>query len=187
MQERSDGKARVVTTDADGLDTLAGQADVVVLKITRREIVAGRIGDVVDRLMVLSDRREHVQRLEGTMLLEIEGYDNDRREVCEIPEVVSFIRAVNRHWPYWLHFMERSSAQVQMLLCLLTDVEKVHTGPGRTPFRFKSIDAVQGETVRLCQAATELIETHGIGVEAMDRMSSDVLEILRDLFESKAS
>ncbi|HOY83262.1 MAG TPA: hypothetical protein PLB92_14105, partial [Rhodoglobus sp.] len=77
----------MVTTDADGLDALAGAADVVVLRITRREIISGRIGDVVDRLMVLSDRREHVQRHEGTLLLEIEGYDEDPREVCEIPEV----------------------------------------------------------------------------------------------------
>ena len=73
VQESGDSARRVVTTDADGLDALAGAADVVVLRITRREIVAGRIGDVVDRLMVLSDRREHVQRHEGTLLLEIEG------------------------------------------------------------------------------------------------------------------
>jgi hypothetical protein len=162
---------------------MAGQADVLVLRISRREIVAGRIGDVVDRLMVLSDRREHVKRHEGTMLLEVEGYDSDPREVCEIPEVVGFVRSVNLHWPYWLYFMERSSAQVQMLLCMLTDVERVQVGQGRSAFRFKDMERVQAETVRMCQAATELIETHGIGVEAMDRMSGDVLEILRELFD----
>lgn len=94
MKESSDSGRRVVTTDADGLDALAGAADVVVLRITRREIISGRIGEVVDRLMVLSDRREHVQRHEGTLLLEIEGYDEDPREVCEIPEVAGFIRSV---------------------------------------------------------------------------------------------
>ncbi len=182
VQESGDSARRVVTTDADGLDALAGAADVVVLRITRREIVAGRIGDVVDRLMVLSDRREHVERHEGTLLLEIEGYDEDPREVCEIPEVAAFIRAVNMHWPYWLHFMERSSAQVQMLLCLLTDVEKVQANGGRKAFRFKDMDKVQSETLRLCKAATELIETHGLGVAAMGRMSGDVLAVLREMF-----
>ena len=40
----------------------------------------------------------------GSMLLCVEGYDNDPREIHCIPEVRRFYTAFHEAWPYWLYF-----------------------------------------------------------------------------------
>ncbi len=150
------------------------------LVLTKELIDSHDVELLVEWLNSLSSSAESVFRYRDSLRLSITGFDVPIPAMH--PNSRMFFRRLSKRWPYWLHFMERSSAQVQMLLCLLTDVEKVQANGGRKAFRFKDMDKVQSETLRLCKAATELIETHGLGVAAMGRMSGDVLAVLREMF-----
>ena len=58
--------------------------------------------------------------LMGTMLLGIEGYDHDPREIHSFPEIRRFYSAFHQAWPYWLYFcnLETESLRVMGLCCL---------------------------------------------------------------------
>lgn len=112
-------------TDADGFDRQAPGSDLAVLLISRQDIAAFKVGSVVERLMLFSDCREHVQRFAGRMVLQVEGYDHDPRPLVLIPEVVRFFRAVDAQWNYWLHFLMPEVDQLRLILLMLVDVEQV--------------------------------------------------------------
>jgi hypothetical protein len=40
----------------------------------------------------------------GSMVLCVDGYDQDEREIHSIPEVRRFFSAFHAAWPYWLYF-----------------------------------------------------------------------------------
>jgi hypothetical protein len=50
----------------------------------------------------------------------ISGYDNDQRELYQIPEVVSFIKDLNSKLPFWLYFVNTSDKKFfsWMIACL---------------------------------------------------------------------
>ena len=53
-------------------------------------------------------------------VLLISGYDEDQRELYQIPEVVSFIKDLNSKLPFWLYFVNTSDKKFFscMIACL---------------------------------------------------------------------
>ena len=90
--------ARIILTDGSSLENYVDEADVLVISFSRREVEACRVGDAVDRLMHLSDDPSRVKRFEGAVLFQFEGYDNDRREVTQIPECRAYFKALCGSW-----------------------------------------------------------------------------------------
>lgn len=113
----------ILISNADGFDRHAGRADVAVITFTREEVETGRIGSAIERLLLLSDRADHVLRFAGRVVLMFEGYDHDPRPLVEIPACVSFIRAVDQHWNYWLHFLLPEPDVLKLLILMLVDAE----------------------------------------------------------------
>lgn len=158
----------IILTDADGMAALDGQPtpDLVILQLTRREIDRGTIGDVMDRLLTLSDTRERTLAYAGKLVLEFEGYDADRRELFEIPEVVRFIRALTAQWSSWLHFLlaHPETHQFGLLYALLCDV-KVHRQNGRIGTEFVSTAQVMATMDHLSRGVVALYALHGLAPE----------------------
>jgi hypothetical protein len=155
----------IILTDADGMAALDGQPspDLVILKLTRREIDRGTVGDVVDRLLTLSDTRERTLDYAGKLVLEFEGYDSDRRELFEIPEVCRFMRAITDQWSSWLHFLSAHSEthQFGLLYALLCDV-KVHRQHGRIGTEFVSTAQVVATMGHISRGVAALYTLHGL-------------------------
>ena len=53
-------------------------------------------------------------------VLSVSGYDNDQRELYQIPEVVSFINDLNSKLPFWLYFVNTGDKRFfsWMIACL---------------------------------------------------------------------
>ena len=53
-------------------------------------------------------------------VLSVLGYDNDQRELYQIPEVVSFINDLNSKLPFWLYFVNTGDKRFfsWMIACL---------------------------------------------------------------------
>ena len=45
-------------------------------------------------------------RARGRLILVIDSYDDDQRELYMIPELREWMREVDREFPYWLFFMD---------------------------------------------------------------------------------
>jgi len=76
------------------LDLRPGVSEPVVLLISRREVEAGDIASVLSRLKPFLASREDAWRYRGQMALVVDGYNNDPRELVDIHEVRTILRAL---------------------------------------------------------------------------------------------
>lgn len=72
--------------------------------IDRADIESGRESNLLSFLSDISSSREIALGLRGKVDLLVHGYDEDARELYEIPEVVAFFEKIDRAWPYWMLF-----------------------------------------------------------------------------------
>ncbi len=117
-----------LTTLQDATPDLLARVDLAVCAFSRREVESGLVGDAVDRLMQLSDDDVIARHLEARLVLVFDGYDDDPRELYEIPEAVRFFRAVTEAWPLWFHFLERRGPSLGVAVRLLVDTRVAERG-----------------------------------------------------------
>lgn len=124
MQEHE--PATLIRTDATGFSENQESA-LLVLEISRREIESCNVPSSLERLLVMSDSRETTLRYRESLVFQVTGYDNDRRELPEIPEVRTFFAKLTVEWPHWFWFLHRDVGAIPLLLSLLCNV-KIHRG-----------------------------------------------------------
>ena len=82
------------------IDLRGGVVEPVVLMISRREVEAGDVTAVVDRLLALLSTPEAIWRDRGQMALLVDGYGSDPSELVDVAEVRAFLRELDRQWRY---------------------------------------------------------------------------------------
>ena len=55
---------------------------------------------IFDRLNPLLEDRDFAWRFRRQMILTIDGFDADPRELVDIPEVREFLQELDRQWPF---------------------------------------------------------------------------------------
>lgn len=83
-------------TPAPRLDLRPGVSEPVVLMISRREVEGADLASVLSRLKVFLATREDAWRYRGQMTLVVDGYNNDPRELVDIPEVRALLRRLKQ-------------------------------------------------------------------------------------------
>ena len=53
------------------------------------------------------------------MALVIDGYDDDPRELIDLPEVPAFLRELDQKWPFWAFFFNQVDDSIKILLSCL--------------------------------------------------------------------
>ena len=98
------------------LDLRPGVSEPVVLLISRREVVEGDIASVLSRLRVFLATREDAWLYRGQMTFIVDGNNNDPRELVDIPEVRTLLRALENSWPPWAYFFNQVDDSIKLLL-----------------------------------------------------------------------
>ncbi len=62
----------------------------------------------------------------GSIVFSVNGYDDDQRELYQIPKFVRFIRRVNKAAPCWLYFAVPESNWLQVVACSVLRSSRVH-------------------------------------------------------------
>lgn len=96
-------------------DLRTGITDPVILMISRRQVEQGDMNSVLGRLKILTAAREDVWRYRGQMSLVVDGYDEDPRELIDIPQVRNFLREFSMAWPYWGFFFNQIDDSLMIL------------------------------------------------------------------------
>ena len=91
----------------------------VAIVVSRQEVEGCATGRVVAALMALTDTPQRVRRFANALWLSFDGYNDDARELWEIPEVVRYFAAVHASWPHWCHFMVKEPVAFSLVLTLL--------------------------------------------------------------------
>ena len=100
---------------------IAQQSDHIVLQISQRNIQDCDTSEYVTLLHggATGSLQSFEEAFQKYVLL-ISGYDDDHRELYQIPEVVSFIKDLNSKLPFWLYFVNTSDKKFfsWMIACL---------------------------------------------------------------------
>ncbi len=95
----------------------------VVLALHRHAIERCDTAQPLRFLSQLAASAERVAQCWGTISLIVYGYDDDPRELYQIPEVRAYFGAIDRHFPYWFWFLSPVDVSLRMLtscVCPLT-------------------------------------------------------------------
>jgi len=74
-------RATIRWVDGDSFDAAAAAGDLVVISFSQRKVMAGQVGDGLDRGLSLSDNPLNVQRFRDSLTFVFEGYERDAAQL----------------------------------------------------------------------------------------------------------
>jgi hypothetical protein len=113
-------------TSTNRLDLRPGVTEPVVLMISRREVEQGDLASVLARLKVFLATREDAWLYRGQMTLVVDGYNDDPRELVDMPQVRTLLRNLEAEWPYWAFFFNQVDDSIKLLLSCAWSVRRSH-------------------------------------------------------------
>jgi len=133
------------THSADGIPSTTTPAElkdsVVMYEISRYEIENGLTQRLVHDLRV-DPGNPLIQAGIGNIIFMVTGYDNDPREIYEIPEFVAYIRKANKSAPCWMYYAAPESLWVQTVaFCVLKSSHVSGSRPGFRTLAFSPYEA----------------------------------------------
>ncbi len=149
-----------IQTDSQGLANNTEPA-IVVLEIGREQIQSCNFATTLERLMILTDTRENVLRYRDSLFLQFAGYDDDPRELAEIPEVRAFFAQLSNEWPNWLWFLGREAGYISLVMSLLCSC-KIHNANGAMGIEFTDMDQLERLTNDLLDRSMHMLRLHKI-------------------------
>ena len=99
---------------------ISQQSDYIVLQIPQEAIQNCDTSEYVPLLHGATGSLQSFEAAFQRYVFLISGYDNDQKELYQIPEVVSFIKDLNSILPFWLYFVNTSDKKFfsWMIACL---------------------------------------------------------------------
>jgi hypothetical protein len=114
-------------------DTLA------IFGVPYEDIQTGDVTTVLSALQGFLQNRETVINGRGRVTLFFEGYDDDPRDVYDIPEIRRYAKTLDEQFPYWFYFLcLGGGSTLQVLSLCLCRVVKVPGGSKPHPDDFKN-------------------------------------------------
>ena len=100
-------------------DLQPGVNEPVILMVSRTAVERDDLASVLGRLKLLSATREDAWLYRGQLSIVFEGYEDDPRELVDVPEVRRFVVRLNAAWPYWAFFMNQLDSTISLWLACL--------------------------------------------------------------------
>ena len=154
------------------LDT---DVDSLILEIARADIEKNDINSILVALNSLLESREKVIRFCGRVIIGVEGYDNDPRELFEINEVRAFLKKLDVEFPYWFYFIVRDDggSNLGFISRCLCEWNKISPGLGNyegLSFPKFLMNGFAG--------LNYITETYNLDESVNERISNEVTKIL---------
>jgi hypothetical protein len=160
------------------VDLRPGVTEPVILMISRRQVESADIASVLTKLKPFLAAREDAWLYRGQMSLVVDGYNEDAREIVDIPEVRTFLQLLNEHWPYWAFFFNQVDDSIKLLGCCVCGanfpgngvieidgaklVDFLRRGFGGMNFIFEKFGFPEDESKTMGDGLLEVIEQSGL-------------------------
>ena len=154
-------------------DLRPGITEPIILMISRQAIESGDVTSIVEGLDPLLEDREVAWRSRGQMILTIEGYDDDPRELVDIPGVREFLRELDQKWPFWVYFFNQVDTTITLYLSCLCGLR--YPGGGVVEIDLEKLGAVLR---RGFEAINGVFETYDFPESELEVISRGLLEVL---------
>ena len=155
-------------------DLRPGVREPVVLLISRREVEQADLTSVLSRLRVFLATREDAWLYRGQMTLVVDGYNNDPRELVDVPEVRALLRRLESEWPYWAFFFNQVDDSIKLLLSCVAGSR--YLGNGAVEM---DADLVAAAMARAFGGMNTVFERFNFPEEELELMSRGFVEVLQ--------
>ncbi len=98
--------------------------NLVSIIISRREVESGDISNSLSVLNNFNKDKQSIRRFCNRIDLSISGYDDDPRELWEIPEVKSYIQQLDIAFPFWFYFMSKQTGALKMIYGCCNEIKR---------------------------------------------------------------
>jgi len=155
------------------IDLRPGVTQPVLLMVSRRQVEESDIVSVLVSLKPFLATREDAWLYRGQMVLSVDGYNDDARELVDIPEVRAFLRKLDLEWPYWGFFFNQVDDSIKLLGSCVCGT----SFPGRG---MVEIDAGKlGDFLnRGFSGMNFIFEKHGFPENELEIMSRGLVEVI---------
>ena len=171
---RFDRHENWVMANSPRIDLRPGVSEPVVLMISRREIEAADLASVLSRLKVFLATREDAWLYRGQMTLVVDGYNNDPRELVDIPEVRALLRGLESEWPYWAYFFNQVDDSIKLLLSCVAGCRFLGRGAVEM-----DADLVASALARGFGGMNIVFDRFGFPESELETMSNGLVEVLQ--------
>ncbi len=152
-----------------------GISEPVILMFSRRQVETSDLAEPLQFLRRLTADRHTALEFCGRISLVVDGYNDDLRELFEIPDVRAYIKRLDQEWRYWFFFLSQADESIKLLeSCLCETIEVV---PGVT-----SIDLVQLERALALHfgAMNALCEALDVPEEKNEEISEGIISLIHN-------
>ena len=157
------------------IDLRPGVHDPVVLMISRRQVEEADLQSVIRGLRPFTATREDAWLYRCQMTLVITGYDDDPREIVDIPEARLFLKHLARDWPYWAFFFNHVDGSLVLLLSCAAGKRF----PGRGAVEI-DIETLKKVLLHGFAGTNELFNRFGFDEKENEAITRGVAEIVQD-------
>lgn len=119
----------IIYADADDFANNSDPA-IVFLQISKESIESGNISSTLEKLHVLTDSAENARLYRDSLVLLVEGFDSDPRELMEIAEVRLFFHRLTEDWPHWFWYLNREMGGISLVVSLLCEIRGLRKPSG---------------------------------------------------------
>ncbi|APP82586.1 hypothetical protein P2A78_20660 [Xanthomonas perforans] len=163
--------------DGTPLDPSILNHDAIIFVFSRERVERGDIGDTLGQLNALSHNAENVRRFVGRVFFMFDGYNDDPRQIYQVPEARDFFAKLTAMLPLWAHYLHRDAETVGIAYLLLCQSEPFYENKQRVSV---SIDMAEANSLtrRLVSSATGLHALHGLTEEESRAIIEDFIKIL---------
>ncbi len=152
----------------------------IVVEFKRDEIERGDLRRVYDILSGLTATKEAAEFGEGKLMFFFSGWDEDPREISEIPEIRRWFVRLTEVFPYWMHFVEKQGSTLSHVLMLLCQGSTEYSpDTGMVGWRFADLNELREKVLWLLSAQNVLYEKLDLAEEMNERISQEVAELIR--------
>lgn len=147
----------------------------VILMFSRQRVEACDVAEQLPLLQRLTADRLSALEYCGRISLVFDGYDNDPRELFEIPEVRSYFQRLDEQWPYWFFFLSQADDSIKLLeSCLCETIEVI---PGVTSIE---IEQMELSLARHFGAMEKLREKLDLPEETCEEVAEGIISLIRN-------
>lgn len=131
------------------------------LEISRAHVERNDLQTWLEVLRRLTASEQLASAYEGMVSVGITGYEDDPRELFEIPAVTRYMRELSEAWPYWFHFCERQLRSLDVIFMTHIDLERVkNMGPHKVGAALVSGAQFNRAVMKLFNGMNSLYEAH---------------------------
>lgn len=154
-------------------DLRPGITEPVIIMISRRQVESNDMASVVNELKILLASREDCWLYRRQVSLVVDGYEDDPRELVDIPEVRAFLRDFTVQWPYWGFFFNQVDDSIILLGSCVCG--KSYPGGGTVEM---DVDKIKQFLLDGFEGMNALFDKHGFPEAELESMSRGLIEVM---------